>query len=73
VAEPAGELGAVGITDRHAAGGSEHPEHGTADAGERNVDAGQRERLRVGDQPGEPQAHGGGVVENPVKGGTDPV
>ena len=71
VAEPAGEFGAGGITDRYAAGGSEHPEHGTAGAGERNVDAGQRERLRVGDQPGEPQAHGRGVAENPVKDGAD--
>jgi hypothetical protein len=61
--EPVGELGTVGVTDRDAACGGEHPEHGTADVGERNVDAGERERLRVEDQVGEPQAHGGGVVE----------
>ena len=67
--EPVGELGPVGVTDRDAAGGGEHPEHGAADVGERNVDAGERERLRVGDQIGEPQAHGGGVVEDPVKDG----
>jgi hypothetical protein len=49
----------------------EHPEHGTADVGERDVDAGQRERLGVGDQPGEPQAHGGGGRDpDDVEGGS---
>jgi hypothetical protein len=69
--EPVGELRTVGVTDGDVTRGGEHPEHGTADVGERDVDARERERLGVGDQPGEPQAHGGGVIENPVKGGAD--
>jgi hypothetical protein len=52
--EPVSELGAVGVADRDAARRGKHPEHGAADVGERDVDARQRERLGVGDQPGEP-------------------
>src|SRR6185312_7359615 len=62
-----------GVSDRDVARGGEHPEHGTADVGERDVDAGERERLRVEDQVGEPQAQGGGVVEDPVKGGAERI
>jgi hypothetical protein len=71
--EPGRELRTVGVTDRDAAGGGEHLEHGRADVGERDVDAGEGERLGVGDQIGEPQAHGGGVAEYPVKDGADGI
>jgi acyl-CoA synthetase (AMP-forming)/AMP-acid ligase II len=71
--EPVGELGGVRVPDGDTAGGGEHPEHGAADVGERDVYAGQRERLGVGDQVREPQPHGGRVVENPVKDRVDPI
>ena len=40
-----------------------------ADVGERHVDPGERQRLRIGDQPGEPQPQRGGVVEDAVERG----
>jgi hypothetical protein len=52
--EPAGELVGVGVADRDALGVGQHAEHGRADVGERDVDASERERLGVGNQPGEP-------------------
>ena len=69
--EPVGELGAVGVADRDATGGGEHPQHRTADVGERHIDASERERLGVRDQPGKPQPHGAGVIEEPVEGRAD--
>ena len=36
--EPVGELGTVGVADRDATGGGEHPQYRTADVGERHID-----------------------------------
>ena len=65
--EPLSELGSVGVAERDVPGSGQHPEHGAADVGERNVHAAERQGLGVRDQVGEPQAQGGRITENPVK------
>jgi hypothetical protein len=71
--EPVRELGRVLVGDRDAACRCEHSQNGAPDVCERHVHAGERERLGVGDQVGEPQPQRGGVVEDAVEGGADRV
>ncbi len=65
--EPLGELGSVGRRDRDPPRRGEHPQHSRTDLGKRDVDAGERQRLGVGDQTREPEPHRGRVVEEPVE------
>src|ERR1700722_15213637 len=71
--DPLRELSALLVADGDTSGGSEHPQSGTADVGERHIDLCQREGLGVGDQPSEPQPHRSRIIEDPVKGGADRV